>query len=225
MDVGEVKVRERQQNAGPCGRFTVREQEAKIQVRSGSMMAKLSLCLGVLLIALVLELGSRLPGKERQVFASEQDHRPDPTAHEEALGALYFVEAQAPAAQGEAGADVRRVKWATPVLADEVTLLPEDSLLGFCAVSREVSCCCAGQVFAVGEDETWGTFVRVRSAGDIDTVYYGLEKLSVRAGELVAAGQELGQVPPGRRVYLGISEKGAPQDPRAYVSLGVQKQA
>ena len=65
----------------------------------------------------------------------------------------------------------------------------------------------------------------VRSAGDIDTVYYGLEELSVRAGELVAAGQQLGQVPPGRRVYLGISEKGAPQDPRAYVSLGVQKQA
>ena len=80
-------------------------------------------------------------------------------------------------------------------------------------------------VFAVGEDEDWGKYVRVRSAGDIDAVYYGFEEVKVRAGETVAAGQLLGTVPVGRRVYFAVSEKGAPQDPRAYVSLTVQKQA
>ena len=112
-----------------------------------------------------------------------------------------------------------------PVRADEVTLLREDSVVGFSALNREVSCCCGGQVFALGEDEDWGKYVRIRSAGDLDTVYYGLEEISVRAGQTVAAGAILGTVPPGRRVYFGVSEKGAPQDPRLYVALGVQKQA
>ena len=35
MDFSEMKVTERQQNAGPCGRFTVREPERKVTVRSG----------------------------------------------------------------------------------------------------------------------------------------------------------------------------------------------
>ena len=225
MDFSEVKVREQQQNAGPCGRFTVQEPTARVQVRAGSMMAKISLCLGVLLVALVLELGGTATGAQRQVFAAEAE-RPQATAQGENLGALYFVEAGGtdPTAAAQ-GADVRRVKWAPPVRADEVTLLREDSVVGFSALDREVSCCCGGQVFAVGEDEDWGKYVRVRSAGDIDAVYYGLEDIRVRAGQTVAAGQLLGTVPVGRRVYLSVSEKGAPQDPRGYVSLTVQKQA
>ena len=197
MVFSEVKVTERQQNAGPCGRFTVRERSDKVTVRAGSMMAKLSLCLGVLLIALVLE-----------------------------LGALYFVEVKGETSTAQAQmAGVQRAKWAPPVLSDEVTLLREDSVVGFSALNTDVSCCCAGQVFAVGEDEDWGKYVRIRSAGDIDAVYYGFEEVKVRAGETVAAGQLLGTVPVGRRVYFAVSEKGAPQDPRAYVSLTVQKQA
>ena len=225
MDIREIKVTERQQNAGPCGRFSVREPEAKVQVHAGSMMAKLSLCLGVLLIALVLELGSADADRQRAVFAAEGAKEPEPTAREE-LGALYFVETKGeePTAAAQ-NAEVQRVKWAPPVQTDEVTLLREDSVVGFSALNTQVSCCCGGQVFAVGEDEDWGKYVRVRSAGDIDAVYYGLEEVKVRAGEQVAVGQLLGTVPVGRLVYLSISEKGAPQDPRGYVSLTVQKQA
>ncbi len=65
MDFSEMKVTERQQNAGPCSRFTVQEPEQKVIVRSGSMMAKVSLCLGVLLIALQKE-----PLYKRKVFLS-----------------------------------------------------------------------------------------------------------------------------------------------------------
>ena len=225
MDIGEVKVRERQQNAGPCV-FRVQEQREPVRVRSGSMMAKISLCLGVLLIALVLELGGTAARGQRQVFAAEQEPAPQPTAREEALGALYYVQTDEtePASRQEA-TEVRRVKWAPPVKADEVTLLREDSVIGFSALDTQVICCCGGQIFAVGEDEDWGNYVRVRSAGDIDAVYYGLEQISVRAGQRVETGAQLGTVPLGRRVYLSVSEKGAPQDPRAYVSLMVQKQA
>ena len=225
MDFGEVKVREQQQNAGPCGRFTVRERSDKVTVRAGSMMAKLSLCLGVLLIALVLELGGAGTDRQQAVFAAEKAGEPQPTAREE-LGALYFVEVKGETSTAQAQmAGVQRAKWAPPVLSDEVTLLREDSVVGFSALNTDVSCCCSGQVFAVGEDEDWGKYVRIRSAGDIDAVYYGFEEVKVRAGETVAAGQLLGTVPVGRRVYFAVSEKGAPQDPRAYVSLTVQKQA
>ena len=224
MDVSEIKVRERQQNAGPCGRFTVQEPGPRATVRSGSMMAKISLCLGVLLIALVLELGGRGANRQAEVFAAEAA-RPQSTAREENLGAIYFVETGAVGTAQTQEADVQRVKWAPPVRSDEITLLREDSVVGFSALNSQVSCCCGGQVFAVGEDEDWGKYVRVRSAGDIDTVYYGLEEVAVRAGQAVAAGELLGTVPVGRRVYLSVSEKGAPQDPRAYVSLTVQKQA
>ena len=224
MDFSEMKVTERQQNAGPCSRFTVQEPEQKVIVRSGSMMAKVSLCLGVLLIALVLELGGTAKDRQRQVFAAEEK-RPEATARAENLGAIYYVETDAAPTPPGAGADVKRVKWAPPVRSDEVTLLREDSVVGFSALDTQVSCCCGGQVFAVGEDEDWGKYVRVRSAGDVDAVYYGFEEVSVRAGQTVQAGQLLGTVPLGRRVYLSVSEKGAPQDPRAYVSLTVQKQA
>ena len=224
MNISDMRVREQRQNAGPCGRFTVRESEQRIEVRSGSMMAKISLCLGVLLIALVLELGGTRPNAQRAVFAAEAQE-PKPTAREENLGAIYYVEAGRTDTAEVQGADVQRLKWAPPVQSDEVTLLREDSVIGFSALNTEVSCCCAGQVFAVGEDEDWGRYVRIRSAGDIDAVYYGLEEVSVRAGESVTAGQLLGTVPVGRRVYFSVSEKGAPQDPRAYVSLTVQKQA
>ena len=225
MDFGEVKVREQRQNAGPCGRFTVQEPVKKVQVRSGSMMAKISLCLGVLLIALVLELGGAKAVGQRQVFAAEAA-QPQTTAREENLGAIYYVQTdRTDHGAPTQGADVRRVKWAPPVQSDEVTLLREDSVVSFSALNTQVSCCCGGQVFAVGEDEDWGKYVRIRSAGDIDTVYYGLEEVQVRAGESVAAGQLLGTVPVRRRVYLSVSEKGAPQDPRGYVSLTVQKQA
>ena len=224
MDFSEMKVTERQQNAGPCSRFTVQEPEQKVIVRSGSMMAKVSLCLGVLLIALVLELGGTAKDRQRQVFA-EEDKRPETTARAENLGAIYYVETDAAPTAPGAEADVKRVKWAPPVRSDEVTLLREDSVVGFSALDTQISCCCGGQVFAVGEDEDWGKYVRVRSAGDVDAVYYGFEEVSVRAGQTVQAGQLLGTVPLGRRVYLSVSEKGAPQDPRAYVSLTVQKQA
>ncbi len=226
MDFSEMKVRERQQNAGPCGRFTVQTPERRTTVRAGSMMAKLSLCLGVLLIALVLELGGTAPDKQRQVFAAEGEKRPEATAREENLGAIYYVETKGGQATAQAQeARVQRVKWTPPVRSDEVTLLRDDSVVGFSALNREVSCCCQGQVFSVGEDEDWGKYVRVRSAGDIDTVYYGLEEVKVRAGETVTAGQLLGTVPVGRLVYLSVSEKGAPQDPRDYVALTVQKKA
>ena len=224
MDISQMKVSERQQNAGPCCRFTVREQPEKVTVRAGSMMAKMSLCLGVLLIALVLELGGTSSNRQRAVFAAEGEKRPEATARSEELGALHFVETGNTLPTAEA-VESRRIKWAPPVRSGEVTLLREDSVVGFSALNTEVSCCCAGQVFAVGEDEDWGNYVRVRSAGDVDAVYYGLEEIAVRAGQTVAAGDLLGTVPVGRRVYLAISEKGAPQDPRTYVALTVQKQA
>lgn len=225
MDFGEVKVKEQRQNAGPCGRFAVQEPGEKRQVRAGSMTAKISLCLGVLLIALVLELGGTGRDARRQVFAAEAA-QPQTTAREESLGALYFVETGlSEGVVPTQGARVERMKWAPPVQADEVSLLREDSVVGFSALNTQVSCCCAGQVFAVGEDEDWGKYVRVRSAGDVDAVYYGLEEVEVKAGQSVAAGQLLGTVPVGRRVYLSVSEKGAPQDPRGYVQLTVRKQA
>ena len=224
MDLSRVQVTERQQNAGPCGRFRVQEHPERVTVRAGSMMAKMSLCLGVLLIALVLELGGTSSNRQRAVFAAEGEKRPEASARGENLGALYFVETGNSASTAEA-VESRRIKWVPPVSSGEVTLLREDSVVGFSALNTEVSCCCGGQVFAVGEDEDWGNYVRVRSAGDIDAVYYGLEEIAVRAGQTVAAGDLLGTVPVGRRVYLAISEKGAPQDPRAYVALTVQKQA
>ena len=111
MDIGEVKVTERQQNAGPCV-FRVQERAEHVTVRSGSMMAKISLCLGVLLIALVLELGGTAAREQRQVFAAEGEPLPEPTAQEreETLGALYYVEAGSPGPEtAQEAAEVRRM--------------------------------------------------------------------------------------------------------------------
>lgn len=206
MDIGKMKSVEQ---GGPWGAFTV-EAPAAPKVQAGSMWAKMSLCLGVLAVALVLELGGSAQ-KSQAVFAQEAAATADPEAAP--LGALHLVE----------GSPVEKCN--PPVSAQEVSFSPQDKLLGFCARDTRVSACEGGTILLVGTDGALGTYVLIEGAEGRKWAYYGLETLTVEAGTSIEAGASLGTVPPGRTVFLGIEQNGQRQDPRDLVSLLLEKQA
>lgn len=207
MKVEKMRITERPADKGPCGVFNLKEETEPAPVpRTGSMAAKMSLCLLVLAAALVVELSGL--GEPADVQEPE----------EEALGALHYVESG-----GEKTASVmaQEQKWQAPVVSGEITLLKENSLVGFTALTREVLCCAPGEVLLVGEDEELGPYVRVKLVGDKETIYYGFEDIAVWTGVQVAAGQRLGSIQRGGTLYLAVSYRGSPEDPREYVHMDI----
>ena len=115
MKVEKMRITERPADKGPCGVFNLKEETEPAPVpRTGSMAAKMSLCLLVLAAALVVELSGL--GEPADVQEPE----------EEALGALHYVESG-----GEKTASVmaQEQKWQAPVVSGEITLLKENSLV------------------------------------------------------------------------------------------------
>lgn len=205
MNFSKMQIVEPRQEKGPCGAFTLREQEEK-PARGIGMGAKMSLCLLVLALALTVELtglgeeaGTEEPGQE------------------ENLGALHYVDGQ----KGESLTAVLAEKWQAPVLCGQVSLLQEESLVGFQALTKEVKACCGGTVLMTGEDDALGLYARIRLDGDRETVYYGFDRLEVRAQEAVAAGQRLGTVAPGQTLYFAVTDRGEPLDPRDFVQMDI----
>lgn len=218
MNFGDMHVKEEDRRQGPCAGFTL-EEEPRVKVKSGSMTAKLSLCAVVLAAALVVELTGAVQKKEQVQPAGAQEEE---SGTDDALGALHYVEAPGQ----ESGVLLPGyTKWSPPVSASEITLLQEETLVGFSALSSTVKCCCAGEVYDIGEDETFGKYVRLQHAGDVFTVTYGFEEVGVKVGQSVTAGETLGTVYVGKTVYFAVTSAGVPQDPRDYVELGIQKEA
>lgn len=206
MNFSKMHIVEPRQEKGPCGTFAIREEREEKSQPGWSMKTKMSLCLVVMALALVVELTGL--GEEPGTGESSQ---------EEALGALHYVDGQA----GESLSTVLGEKWETPVLCGQVSLLQEDSLVGFQALTKEVRACCDGTVLLTGEDDVLGLYARIQLDEDRETVYYGFDVLEVQAAETVTAGQRLGTVQPGKTLYFSVTDRGEPLDPRDYVQMGI----
>lgn len=202
MNFSKMHIVEPWQEKGPCKPFALREREEKKPQGGLSMKMKMSLCLLVMALALTVELTG----------LGEKTEEP-PENQEEALGALHYVDGQT----GESLKMVLGEKWQTPVLCGQVRLMQEEGLLGFQALTKEVRCCCGGTVLMTGEDADLGLYARISLDRDRETVYYGFDTLEVQAKETVAVGQRLGTVSPGQTLYLAVTDRGEPLDPRDYV--------
>lgn len=206
MNVSDMRIVEQRREQGPCGTFKLQEEREEA-VRPGiSMKMKMSLCLLAMALALTVELTG--VGEETETENSSQ---------EEALGALHYVDGQT----GESLAAVLGEKWEAPVLCGQVSLMQEDSLVGFQALTKEVRACCDGTVLLTGEDDTLGLYARVQLDEDRETVYYGFAVLEVQARDSITAGQRLGTVQPGQTLYFAVTDRGEPLDPREYVQMDI----
>ena len=215
MKLDEMKVQyERSRDGfGSESGFEVKEDAPEVKVNASGIAIKLGLCMAVLALAIVIRAFGGGKNEERVAQTSTNVETTGQEPEEgEAIGTLHYVDA----------GSVR--KWNAPVSSNDIELLRDGQLLRFTALGEEVSACMTGKVLSVEHDEQLGHFVRVQSDTDCETIYYGLETVAVQQNGEVHEGDLLGTVSPGRSIYLKVLEKGAPQDPTAYVDLSLGKE-
>ena len=190
--------------------FSVQTGPKLPKVDVSGIAIKVGLCVGVLALAFIVRaFGVGAPKTETAEVSSVSDGTAESDG--ESPGRLHYVEASGS-------------KWSAPVRANDIELMQNGNLLRFTFGGGSVASCMDGSVFAVGTDETYGNFVRIRSSDDIEAVYYGFEEIGVKEGAAVRAGEALGTVAAGRSLYLKVYENGAPQDPTAYVDLSLGRE-
>ena len=188
--------------------FAVKPEKTLPKVDINGIAIKVGLCVGVLALAFIVRAFGVGAPKEQVAEASTHSDGSDDTEKNQP-GRLRYVEGTG-------------MKWAAPVLTNDIELLLEGRVLRFTATSPEVNACMDGKVLSVGRDENYGDFVRVQSEEDFETVYYGFDAVSVKEGETVSTGDPIGTITIGRNMYLRVYRNGAPQDPTEYVDLSLK---
>ena len=188
--------------------FSVKPEKALPKIDVNGIAIKVGLCAGVLALAFIVRaFGVGAPKTEVTEVSTHSDSSGE--TDQTQPGKLRYVE----------GAGM---KWAAPVLSNDIELLLEGRVLRFTAGGADVRSCMEGKVLSVGTDEAYGDFVRVQSASDCEAVYYGFDTIAVKEGDAVSAGDTLGTVTVGKSMYLRVYQNGAPQDPSAYVDLSLK---
>ena len=210
MKLDEMKVQFERERDGFTSEsdFTVRKEKKDIpKVDASGIAIKVGMCVGVLALAFIVRAFGM--GKPTDRVAETSTHSGVNDAVETgSVGSLHYVEAGTK-------------KWAAPVKANDIELFPDGRLLRFTAVSSNVLSCTSGKVLSVGTDETYGTYVRVQTQDDCETVYYGFDTVAVTENASVKTGDVIGTVSVGRCMYFRVYVNGAPQDPTQFVDLGL----
>jgi len=189
--------------------FEVKSEKPLPKVDVSGIAVKVGLCAGVLALAFIVRaFGVGAPKTDVAEASAHAENAQDMT--DDQPGRLKYV-------------DATGTKWAAPVRSYDIELLREGQLLRFTAGTSDVFSCMDGKVLAIGTDETLGNFVRVQDENDCEAFYYGLDTIAVGENADVKAGDALGTVGVGRSLYLRVLEKGAPQDPTAYVDLSLNR--
>ncbi len=189
--------------------FEVKSEKPLPKVDVSGIAVKVGLCAGVLALAFIVRaFGVGAPKTDVAEASAHAENAQDMT--DDQPGRLKYV-------------DATGTKWAAPVRSNDIELLREGQLLRFTAGASDVFSCMDGKVLAIGTDETLGNFVRVQDENDCEAFYYGLDTIAVGENAEVKAGDALGTVGVGRSLYLRVLEKGAPQDPTAYVDLSLNR--
>ena len=190
--------------------FEIKKEKPLPKVDVSGIAVKVGLCAGVLALAFIVRAFGVGAPKTQVAEASTHTENTDETT-EEKPGKLKYV-------------DATGTKWAAPVRSNGIELLLDGQLLRFTAGASDVFACTEGKVFSIGTDETLGKYVRIRTEDDCETVYYGFDTIRVNENDTVRSGDAIGTVAVGRSFYLRVLEKGAPQDPTAYVDLSLNRE-
>ena len=189
--------------------FEVKPEKPLPKVDVSGIAVKVGLCAGVLALAFIVRaFGVGAPKTDVAEASTHTETAGDAT--EEQPGKLKYV-------------DATGTKWAAPVRSNDIELLREGQLLRFTAGASDVFSCMDGKVLGIGTDETLGSYVRIQNDADCEAFYYGFDTITVTENAEVKAGEALGTVGVGRSLYLRVLEKGAPQDPTAYVDLSLNR--
>lgn len=186
----------------------------KARARAGSMLAKIALCMAVLLSVVAVQ-AFLLNGENRAVEADAAGSGEAPAETDDVLGRLRFVNA----------GGVRSVfsvsqRWSAPVTVKNASLVNDGTLVCISARAGERVCLPAmGEVASVASDPTLGDYVRIAHGGDLESVYYRLDGIRVEEGQPLQVGDVLGKVPSDGVLYVAVLQGGERLDPSGYLDV------
>ena len=183
---------------------------------SGQLLVKIGIC--AVACALILSMKVlELPGTA-QVVSGVRTAINEESRLDEMLGKLEFVDLP----------DTLEVfstdsKLAMPVNAPNVSVEPAlKYAIWQNAPGAEVVASAAGEVRAIGEDTMLGRYVRLTHAGDLETIYYGLDTINVEEGQPIKKRDTLGALGDDGMLRLSVLLSGKPQSPDTYLDLVLQ---
>ena len=215
MKLEEMKVQFDQSRDGfqRESEFTVQSEKKDVKSDASGIVVKIGLCAAVLILAFIVRaIGVGKRNNEVVAASSNNGTSSASEQQEETIGSLQFVQTGAMA------------KWNAPVTSNDIELLRDGQLLRFTATGETVTACMSGKVLSVGEEESLGSFVRIQSETDVETLYYGFSEIAVKEGQQIVADDVLGTVERGRSIYFKVLDKGEPQDPTGYVDLSLKQE-
>lgn len=179
-----------------------------------SMLVKIGVCAGVLLLVLALELFV-LPSDRTAVETDADAPAATDGGADGTPGRLQFVDGG-----GLIGVFAGSARWSLPVQADTAAVSEEGELLEIgAAAGASVSASAGGEVRAIGEDPALGPYVRIHHGEDLESIYYHLSDIRVEEGQPLLLGDTLGTVPEDGKLYLRVLKTGAPQQIDRYMSV------
>jgi len=183
-------------------------------VYASSMLIKLGICSAACALVLVLKLIGT-PATDQAVASVKQAVTEQEDDVDEVLGKLKFVELPS-ILSVFAGDD----DFVVPAAYTEKNTADEGNLvLLSCKAGDSVSAIGDGVVAAVGTDENYGGFVTITHKNDVQSVCYGLSKISVEVGQPLKKLDTVGVVDENGKLYLSITVGGRPADPGEYLKF------
>jgi len=190
---------------------------SKNPAHSTSMLVKIGICAAVCLTVLLLKW-INAPATN-QVLDGMRSAISEQTDFDKVLGKLQFVELPNVAEVFSSNSS----KMTLPVNASSVVFEEEQYISTWQGVpSEEVSAAASGQVKGIGEDETWGKYVRLSHADDLETIYYGFSDINVEEGQPIRRLDTLGTLNETGMLHLLVLQGGRPQEPGAYFDVTVE---
>lgn len=192
----------------------------KRAVYTGSMAAKIGLCLLVFAGAILVErtlLNKNAVSEQNAIPAETGDQAGtvESGQEEDVLGRLRFVETEK-----VTSVFAGQQKWSLPVAATAAELFSDDTLLLlYAAADMMVTTAASGEVRSVGTDGTYGNYVRIHHGSDLESVYYHLRDVNVEKGQPLNAMDTIGTLTDDGQLYIAIYQSGAPQDPSRYIDI------
>ena len=192
-------------------------RKRRFESRAGSMLAKIGICMAVLLGVVLLQAWVLRGDTGEPAVAADAEPSGQNDGEEDVLGRLRFV-----SAGGVKSVFKVSQRWDLPVIsAKSARTEQEDTLLCITASpGAEVRTCAGGEVRALGTDEALGDYVRVSHGNDLESVYYHLNDIQVEKGQPLQARDTLGAVPADGKLYVAVLEAGERLNPASYLDTG-----
>lgn len=179
------------------------------------VIVKLGLCVAMCGVILALAL-SKTPAAE-DTLASLKSAINDDNQTEETLGKLKLV--QLPSILevfSPSDSPIMPVKLKSSKLESGKYIAALYTVPG-----EEVRSSLSGTVKAISFDTSLGGYVIIEHDADIEITYYGIDGISVEAGQPVTQNSTIGIVKSGT-LYLGVTRSGRPVDPLEFLGIGAK---